>query len=100
MLDNHAPMTIDSTFVHSGHCRFSKRSIRVPTPSNRVQMQVDVVKVLHHVMIWQSIHPCCWHLQVQDRLRNIFLGFLAFFLVVGVINLMAPLDAAGKKLLW
>jgi hypothetical protein len=37
---------------------------------------------------------------VQDRLRNIFLGFLAFFLVVGVINLMAPLDAAGKKLLW
>jgi hypothetical protein len=38
--------------------------------------------------------------QTQDRLRNIFLGFVAFFLLVGVVNLMAPLDYAGKKLLW
>jgi hypothetical protein len=38
--------------------------------------------------------------QVQDRLRNIFLGFVGFFLIVGVINLMAPLGYAGQKLLW
>jgi hypothetical protein len=39
-------------------------------------------------------------LQTQDRLRNIFLGCVGFFLIVGVVNLMAPLDYAGKKLLW
>ena len=38
--------------------------------------------------------------QVQDKLRNIFLGFVGFFLIVGVVNLMAGLDYAGKKLLW
>lgn len=38
--------------------------------------------------------------KTQDKLRNIFLAFLAFFLLVGVVNLMAPLDFTGKKLLW
>jgi hypothetical protein len=32
--------------------------------------------------------------------RNIFLGFVFFFLLVGIVNLMAGFDYAQKKLLW
>lgn len=39
-------------------------------------------------------------IQGQDRVRNIFLGFVVFFLVVGIVNLAAGLDYAGSKLLW
>lgn len=38
--------------------------------------------------------------QAQDRVRNIFLGFVVFFLVIGIVNLAAGLDYAGSKLLW
>lgn len=33
-------------------------------------------------------------------MRNIFLGFVVFFLVIGIVNLAANLDYAGSKLLW
>jgi hypothetical protein len=42
----------------------------------------------------------CCSPQTQDQVRNIFLGFVGFFLVVGVVNLMAGFDYAQKKLLW
>lgn len=38
--------------------------------------------------------------QAQDRVRNIFLGFVVFFLIVGIVNMAAGLDYAGQKLLW
>lgn len=41
---------------------------------------------------------CCP--QTQNRVRNVFMVFVFFFLLVGVINLMAGFDYAKKKLLW
>ena len=39
-------------------------------------------------------------MQMQDRVRNIFLGFTTFFLIIGIVNLVAPMAYAQKKLLW
>ena len=42
----------------------------------------------------------CWCLQTQNRVRNVFMVFVFFFLIVGAVNLMAGFDYAKKKLLW
>lgn len=51
-----------------------------------------------HPLCDASVLSCCP--QTQNRVRNVFMVFVFFFLLVGVINLMAGFDYAKKKLLW
>lgn len=38
--------------------------------------------------------------KAQDRMRNIFLGFVSFFLIIGIVSLAANMGYAGTKQLW